>query len=72
MKLRFGKYVGKDISEVPEHYLRWLIDTDSIWSAVKEMAQDELILRQMSENYLKIMPADYGHDLEILLHLLKI
>lgn len=70
MKLSFGKYKGRDLSEVPENYLLWLINpmvrdrktgewrVFDISEEMREAARVELEQRRYAEDRLMGKPSD--------------
>lgn len=52
MVITFGKYVGKDVAEVPSNYLEWLLGEDGFEERRPELAiemKDELETRTRSD-----------------------
>lgn len=47
--LRFGKYRGVPLADVPELYLSWLIDQPWLHHQTSEAVADELYRRELAE-----------------------
>jgi hypothetical protein len=45
MTLRFGKWKGVPLTEIPESYLTWLLGQDWLWISVRAQIEDELDTR---------------------------
>jgi hypothetical protein len=46
MDMPFGRYKGRDVRELPDGYLRWLIDLEDLYGPLRDAVEDEWQRRQ--------------------------
>lgn len=49
MTMRFGKYIGADIADIPTSYLRWLCDKPGLYGELADEVEAELDRRLIDQ-----------------------
>ena len=67
MILKFGKYKGTPLTDVPEDYLEWLISTDELLQAAKAELQRRYDIEEASATWVEKLIRE-GHRQMALKH----